>query len=62
MNSEERGKFYMRHRTIPDRTFVRGSPPKTRLGKGFMPVPSFSSDDGVSPPKPKLGMGQDRVV
>ena len=49
-------------RCIRKSSFVRGSPHKTAVEKGFGSVPVFLDEDEASPPKPTHGMGQDGVV
>ena len=46
-------------------SFVRGSPPKTGIGKGnklFDPVPVIGFDDGTSPPRPTPRMKKNGMM
>ena len=52
-------------RCVRKSSFVRGSPPKTRVDEGanpFRPVLGIGYDDGASPRRPTLGIGQDSVM
>ena len=49
-------------RCVRKSSYVRGSPPKTKVGEWCHAVPRLLSDGGVSPPKPTPGMGQDGEV
>ena len=57
--------FGIGRRCVRKSSFIRGSPPKTRVGKGknpLDPVPVIGFGDGTSPPRPTPGTGKNDMM